>query len=270
MPASRCIARIAYERIPFGHSPSCHHHPPRLTTPSPPRLTGAHGYIRLEIKSAIVSPLNELSHAYAYSRSSARVCVYSRPVRLLHARTSLVRARENTFTCVRNDRRCTKHTCARARASVHPCAFVRGAACVHGHEDPGSKRSRGPSGSDPSTPARIRHTRTPMLRGRTRRCLGGVPGLYPAGLRLPPLFLLSSLLPSSSPTLFATPSSSTLLEDLPLSFPFPPSSPCSSSSYPLSSFFSSVPSPPPLLLFFFLFSAFSPLGAARIHVHPRN
>lgn len=94
----------------------------------------------------------------------------------------------------------------RARASVHPCAFVRGAACVHGHEDPGSKRSRGPSGSDPSTPARIRHTRTPMLRGRTRRCLGGVPGLYPAGLRLPPLFLLSSLLPSSSPTLFATPS----------------------------------------------------------------
>lgn len=158
----------------------------------------------------------------------------------------------------------------RARASVHPCAFVRGAACVHGHEDPGSKRSRGPSGSDPSTPARIRHTRTPMLRGRTRRCLGGVPGLYPAGLRLPPLFLFSSLLPSSSPALFATPSSSTLLEDLPLSFPFPPTSPCSSSSYPLSSFFSSVPSPPPLLLFFFLFSAFSPLGAARIHVHPRN
>lgn len=118
MPASRCIARIAYERIPFGHSPSCHHHPPRLTTPSPLRLTGAHGYIRLEIKSAIVSPLNELSHAYAYSRSSARVCVYSRPVRLLHARTSLVRARENTFTCVRNDRRCTKHTCARARPSI--------------------------------------------------------------------------------------------------------------------------------------------------------
>lgn len=100
MPASRCIVRIAYERIPFGHSPSCHHHPPRLTTPSPLRLTGAHGYIRLEIKSAIVSPLNELSHAYAYSRSSARVCVYSRPVRLLHARTSLVRARAREYIYV--------------------------------------------------------------------------------------------------------------------------------------------------------------------------
>lgn len=137
MPASRCIARIAYERIPFGHSPSCHHHPPRLTTPSPLRLTGAHGYIRLEIKSAIVSPLNELSHAYAYSRSSARVCVYSRPVRLLHARTSLVRARENTFTCVRNDRRCTSIR-ARARASVRPSVCVCTRRCVRSR----ARRSR--------------------------------------------------------------------------------------------------------------------------------
>lgn len=34
--------------------------------------------------------------------------------------------------------------------------------CVRVHEDPGS---RGPSRFDPPTPARIRHTRTPMLRG---------------------------------------------------------------------------------------------------------
>ena len=41
------------------------------------RPVNGHRYIRLEIKSAIVSWLNELSHAYAYSRSSglvARAC----------------------------------------------------------------------------------------------------------------------------------------------------------------------------------------------------
>lgn len=37
----------------------------------PSASVNGHGYIRLEIKSAIVSPLNELSHAYAYSRSSS-------------------------------------------------------------------------------------------------------------------------------------------------------------------------------------------------------
>lgn len=80
------------------------------------RLTGAHGYIRLEIKSAIVSPLNELSHAYAYSRSSARVCVYSRSIRLLHARILLARAHKSTRTCV-----CATTVgalCARARLPV--------------------------------------------------------------------------------------------------------------------------------------------------------
>lgn len=136
MPASRCIARIAYERIPFGHSPSCHHHPPRLTTPSPLRLTGAHGYIRLEIKSAIVSPLNELSHAYAYSRSSARVCVYSRPVRLLHARTSLVRARARIHLRV-----CATTVGApsiRARARVCPSVCVCTRRCVRSR----ARRSR--------------------------------------------------------------------------------------------------------------------------------
>ena len=101
----------------------------------------------------------------------ARACVCS-------ARTS--RERAHTYTCMR-----TVHVDARnTRASVCVRTCEYGAACVHGHEDLGSKRSRGLSGSDPSTPARIRHTRTPMLRGRARRCLGGVPGLYPAGLRL--------------------------------------------------------------------------------------
>lgn len=142
---------------------------------------------------------------------------------------------------------------------ARPCASVYDAACVHGHEDLGSKRSRGPSGSDPSTPARIRHTRTPMLRGRARRCLGGVPGLYPAGLRLrpppPPPF---PPLRSSSHRL----SSFSVLSRSPVSplrlFLFLPVPPVLILRSP-----SSPPSPLPLfcLLFF---------GAARIHVHPRN
>lgn len=125
---------------------------------------------------------------------------------------------------------------------ARPCASVYDAACVHGHEDLGSKRSRGPSGSDPSTPARIRHTRTPMLRGRARRCLGGVPGLYPAGLRLrppPPPFLpprSSSHRLSSFSVLSRSP-----VSPLRLSLPFP-LSPCSSGSYPTFSFFSSFSS----------------------------
>lgn len=144
---------------------------------------------------------------------------------------------------------------------ARPCASVYDAACVHGHEDLGSKRSRGPSGSDPSTPARIRHTRTPMLRGRARRCLGGVPGLYPAGLRLrppppsPPPFLplrSSSHRLSSFSVLSRSPASPLRLF---LFLPVPPVLILRSPS-----------SPPSLLpLFCLLF-----FGAARIHVHPRN
>lgn len=140
---------------------------------------------------------------------------------------------------------------SRARA-FRPCVY--GTACVHGHEDLGSKRSRGPSGSDPSTPARIRHTRTPMLRGRARRCLGGVPGLYPAGLRLR-LFASSSSSPvssasSSSSHQFPSPFPSPLH----LSLPFPPS--------PWFLSYVSPSSPLPL--------ASSSSARPRIHVHPRN
>lgn len=137
------------------------------------------------------------------------------------------------------------------------CASVYGTACVHGHEDLGSKRSRGPSGSDPSTPARIRHTRTPMLRGRARRCLGGVPGLYPAGLRLRLRLLLLFLLVFFSPTLFAL---------RPLSL-----------LRPLYTFLSLFPLlPVSLVLILHSSSSLLPLfcllffSAARIHVHPRN
>lgn len=135
------------------------------------------------------------------------------------------------------------------------------AACVHGHEDLGSKRSKGPSGSDPSTPARIRHTRTLMLRGRACRCLGEVPGLYPAGLRLPPSPSPSP--PPSSSYRFTSPSVFSLASPSPLSLPFSPS-PCSFGSYPPS--FSPFP-----LFFFLLFLSFLSFDAARrIHVHPRN
>lgn len=45
---------------------------PPIRHPFHTPVNGYRGYIlRLEIKSAIVSPLNELSHAYAYSRSSS-------------------------------------------------------------------------------------------------------------------------------------------------------------------------------------------------------
>lgn len=137
----------------------------------------------------------------------ARACVCSGPSARCTARTSRerARARARVYTRTRTrdiDDARRREEYARARL----CASVYGTACVHGHEDLGSKRSRGPSGSDPSTPARIRHTRTPMLRGRARRCLGGVPGLYPAGLRLRLRLLLHLflfLLDFFSPTLFA-------------------------------------------------------------------
>ena len=111
-----------------------------------PLSVNGHRYIRLEIKSAIVSSLNELSHAYVYSRSSTRSCV-----------------------C------CSVRGLARTRAhysavwtSVSPASrLVRAvAACVHGHEDPGSRGAgvhRGPT----RRPRHVfAHTRTPMLRGR--------------------------------------------------------------------------------------------------------
>lgn len=133
-----------------------------------------------------------------------------------------------------------------------------GAACVHGHEDLGSKRSRGPSGSDLSTPARIRHTRTPMLRGHARRCLGGVPGLYPAGLRLrpPPSFPLP---PRSSHQL----SSPSIVSCFPV--PFTPFFPFSSFSLFLR-FLSYVLL---FLLLFFLFSAVSS-SARRAYMYIRG
>jgi len=228
------------------------------------RLTGT-GYIRLEIKSAIVSPLNELSHAYAYSRSSStrsgvRVLGSSaRPVPLANAR-----ARAYTHACIRV---CGRYAC---RCEEYVLVRVRlyGTACVHGHEDLGSKRSRGPSGSDPSTPARIRHTRTPMLRGRARRCLGGVPDLYPASLRLrPPPSRSPPFPPRSSPSsfLFLFLSLSFILS---LSHAFVPFTPFFLfSSFSLFLRFLSYVLFLFLLLFFF-FSAFS--SSARIHVHPRN
>lgn len=184
----------------------------------------------------------------------ARVCVCS--ARPLVARPYT--ASERAHTCARNDRahRCTKHARARSYASV------RGAACVHGHEDPGSKRSRGPSGSDPSTPARIRHTRTPMLRGRARRCLGGVPG------RQVFVFLLFRLFLSFAPSRRFFFTSPPAFLSLFLLLPVPPVL----ILRPLSS--PSPPSPPPashISSSFFFSSSFLPsLRSARIHVHPRN
>lgn len=99
----------------------------------PSASVNGHGYIRLEIKSAIVSPLNELSHAYAYSRSSSTrsgVRVLGPSARSLHG-PYLSRARAHTCTHARAH----THTCARAvhvdarntrgRLCVHPCTALR-------------------------------------------------------------------------------------------------------------------------------------------------
>ena len=64
------------------------------------RPVNGHRYIRLEIKSAIVSWLNELSHAYAYLRSSgplvARACAgRARSHARAHAFTVRLREYEN-------------------------------------------------------------------------------------------------------------------------------------------------------------------------------
>ena len=138
------------------------------------------------------------------------------------------------------------------------------AACVHGHEDPSS---RGPSGFDPPTPARIRHTRTPMLRARVQMLRWG-----PATSRS-----LSSSAESFSLHSFVRPLSSTRF--------FYPSSLLSLSpslSYPLVLFLF-----PPLLVIFVLSlspsfhlilpsvvssSSFPSRGCsvAGIYAHPRN
>lgn len=88
----RCIARSLTNEHPVRTPAVPQSVPPRALAST---LVNGRGYIRLEIKSAIVSPLNELSHAYAYTRSSARACVrvLARFVRSrLHARTSLASA----------------------------------------------------------------------------------------------------------------------------------------------------------------------------------
>lgn len=102
---------------------------PQSATHPPRRLTGT-GYIRLEIKSAIVSPLNELSHAYAYSRSSSTrsgVRVLGPSARCTARYLSRARARSHAHTCAY----ARTHTCTRMvqvdarNTSASVCVRVR-------------------------------------------------------------------------------------------------------------------------------------------------
>lgn len=109
------------------------------------RLTGTGIYPpSRNIKSAIVSPLNELSHAYAYSRSSSNPllgCACARPVRCtLHARISRV---QHTHSYVHVCAWCTlgawnmRARCVRSRARRSRFQEVQGSIEVR-PVDPGT------------------------------------------------------------------------------------------------------------------------------------